>query len=490
MLSGAARLGSGLQSGLRSGHGSWKGRAPLLVALAYVVLLLCVPSQLVLGPLGAAGSPASLLGIAALVWWCASTVAGQNPVRGFSAMRVAVLALVLCVLAAYANGNAGGWYAPLTVRQETDELWTLAPPTLGHVSGMMISAGDRGLLAFAAWIGITLVVSDGIGSWRDLERLVTWLTWLGAAIAAIGLVQFVTGYNLAGSISLPGLVANSEIGGTQTRSIFNRVSATAVHPIEFGVVLACLFPLALHRTMHHWGRRGAFLSAVVPTVLIFIGANVSISRSAVLVTLVALLVLFLGWPARWRLRALLIAPVAVVALRLMIPGLVGTLVSLFTNLFDDPSVTGRTTDYGVVLDLYSDHWLIGRGLFTFIPRYYRILDNQYLMLLVEIGILGLLAVVLFLVVAFLDGIGARCARDPRSRHLGLALAASVAGGAIGMLTFDAWGFPMAAGVSFVVAGMAGAARRLARADAGSAAPDRPPAAARPAPERRTADVSG
>ncbi|MQW74787.1 hypothetical protein GHK92_02780 [Nocardioides sp. dk4132] len=466
-----------------------EGRAPLFVALAYVVLLLCVPSQLVLGPLGAAGSPASLLGIGALVWWCASTVAGQNPTRGPSGLRIAVLVLVLCVLAAYANGNAGGWYAPLTVRQETDELWTLAPQTITHVAGMMISAGDRGLLAFAAWMGITLVVADGIGSWRDLERLGAWLTWLGAVVAAVGLWQFVTGYNLAGSISVPGLVANSEIGGTQTRSIFNRVSATAVHPIEFGVVLACLFPLALHRTIHQWGRPRAFWSSAVPTVLILVGANLSISRSAVVVLMVGLLVLFLGWPARWRLRALLLAPVAVVALRVMIPGLVGTLISLFTNLLEDPSVTGRTTDYDVVLDLYSDHWLIGRGLFTFIPRYYRILDNQYLMLLVEIGILGLLAVLLFLVVAFLDGIGARVARDHRSRHLGLALAASVAGGAVGMFTFDAWGFPMAAGVSFVVAGMAGAARRLARADsAASSGPVEEALPAPPAPGRRPADA--
>jgi len=478
----------GVRARFRSGWG--EGQAPLFVALAYVVLLLCVPSQLVLGPLGAAGSPASLLGIGALVWWCASVVAGRNPTRGLSALRVAVLVLVLCVLAAYANGNAGGWYAPLTVRQETDELWTLAPPTIGHVSGMMISAGDRGLLAFAAWIGITLVISDGIGSWRDLERLVTWLTWLGAVVAAVGLWQFITGYNLAGSISLPGLVANSEIGGTQTRSIFNRVSATAVHPIEFGVVLACLFPLALHRTIHLWGRGRVFWTSAAATVLILVGANLSISRSAVVVLLVALLVLFLGWPARWRLRALFLAPVAVVALRVMIPGLVGTLISLFTNLFDDPSVTGRTTDYDVVLDLYGDHWLIGRGLFTFIPRYYRILDNQYLMLLVEIGILGLLAVLLFLAVAFLDGLGARVARDPRSRHLGLALAASVAGAAAGMFTFDAWGFPMAAGLSFVVAGMAAAARRLARADGEPAVPARPAGAARPAPERRTAGVRG
>ncbi len=82
-------------------------------------------------------------------------------------------------------------------------------------------------------------------------------------------------------------------------------------------------------------------------------------------------------------------PVAVVGLRLAIPGLVGTLYSLFSNLQNDPSVSGRTSDYAVVLGLFDQHAILGRGLFTFVPRYYRILDNQYLMILVELGVVGL-----------------------------------------------------------------------------------------------------
>ena len=37
----------------------------------WIVLLLCIPSVLVVGPLGAAGSPAQLLGLLAAVWWLA-----------------------------------------------------------------------------------------------------------------------------------------------------------------------------------------------------------------------------------------------------------------------------------------------------------------------------------------------------------------------------------------------------------------------------------
>src|SRR5680860_557050 len=120
-------------------------------------------------------------------------------------------------------------------------------------------------------------------------------------------------------------------------------------------------------------------------------------------------------------------PVAV-ALRLAIPGLLGTIVSLFTNFFNDPSISGRTQDYGVIFGVYADNPWFGRGLFTFVPRYYRILDNRYLMALVELGIIGLTAVIVFFVVGFFTARGAkRRATSADDRHIALALSASLVG---------------------------------------------------------------
>jgi len=247
-------------------------------------------------------------------------------------------------------------------------------------------------------------------------------------------------------------------------------------------VLGALLPLALHYALH---RRRSY-AAWIPTVLIFIGCAMSVSRSAVLVAGLAGLVLLLGWPPAWRWRALLVAPVAVVALRLFVPGLVGTMLSLFTNLFNDNSVTGRTDDYGTVLHLYTDHVWFGRGLFTFIPRYYRILDNQYLLLLLELGLVGLLAGLTVYVAGFLAArtafLHASAARD---RNLGLTLSASIAGLGLSLVTYDAWSFSMATGCTFLLVGMAGAAWRLARADRRSraAGPQAAPSAGASAAER-------
>lgn len=425
--------------------------------IAYAVLLLCVPSQLIFRPLGSPGTPANMVGLGALAWWAAATLGGRNPVRRFTPTRIVVLLLTCAVLASYAGAMLQGWYAPPDVRQETDEFWTLVLPTASETTSVMIRAADRGLLSFAAWVGVVLLTAEGLRSWRDVELVVEWLTWLGAFVATLGIVQFFTGIDVAAYLVVPGLSANSELGGVVGRSVLNRVSGTAVHPIEYGVVLGALLPLAVHRTIHRWGRPLALL----PVVLIFVGCFLSVSRSAVLVVLLALVVLLLGWPNRWRLRALAILPFAVVGLRLAVPGLVGTLMSLFKNLFNDPSVTGRTNDYDVVFALMGENPLLGRGLFTFVPRYYRILDNQFLVFGIELGIVGLVAAATFLFGTFFIARAAyRRARTARSRNLGLSLSASALGISFSFLTFDALGFPMAAGVTMLLAGLAGATWRL------------------------------
>ncbi|KQW48835.1 hypothetical protein ASC77_08895 [Nocardioides sp. Root1257] len=427
------------------------------IVVAYAVLLLCIPSQLIFGPLGAPGTPANMVGIAGLLWWACATIAGQNPVRGLTPTRFVVLLLTCAVLAAYVNGMVKGWYAPPNMRANTDELWTLVTPTVDETTTAMISAADRGLLSFAGWMGVVLVTAEGLRSWRDLDLLVEWLCWLGSFVAVLGLVQFFTGYDIAALFQIPGLTANAAFGEVVSRSVLNRVSATAVHPIEFGVVMGCLFPLALHRALMRWGSR----AATFPALLIGVAAFISVSRSAVLVVGAAFIVLLIGWPARWRWNALMLAPVAVVGLRLAIPGLVGTLYSLFSNLQNDPSVKGRTGDYSVVMGLYEQHAVLGRGLFTFVPRYYRILDNQYLMVLVELGVVGLVSCLLFFIVSFFSARrAARHALRPESRHLGLAVSASLVGMALAYATFDAWGFPMAAGMTFLLAGICGATWRL------------------------------
>lgn len=423
----------------------------------YVILLLCIPTRLIVGPIGAPGTPANLFAIVGLIWWSCAVVGGLLIRRGLSPTRICLGLFVASVLASYAAGHTLGWYQPADIHQVTDRLWRAAD--LAQVTSVVSSAADRGMLNIAGWVGIALVTADGIRSWRELDRVVTVLVGAGTFVASLGIIQYFTGLNLAAFLNVPGLTALTDFGNALSRSDLNRIVATSAHPIELGVVMSSVLPLALHRSLH--GRRWW---AWVPTVLIATASLMSVSRSAVVVAAVALFILFVSWPWRWRLWAIVILPFAAVLGRAALPGLLGTVRSLFTGLEHDPSIAGRTADYELVFRLVAERPLLGQGMSTFVPSVYRTIDNQALGILLQLGVLGATAFVALVVTSVVVAWRPRWRGMSSERaHLGVAVSASLAAIITSYATFDAWGFRHVAGLSFLFIGLAGAVWHLAGA---------------------------
>lgn len=442
----------------RHAYGAFEFMPAWRYSAVYAVLLLCIPTRLVVGPIGAPGTPANLVAMAGLLWWVCAVLGGLNPRRGLSPIRVAIGIFAICVLISFVAGHFAGWYQPADIHQRSDRLWR--PQSAAQVAVSVGSAADRGLLALAGWIGVALVTAEGIRSWRELERLIAWIVGAATFVASLGILQYFTGINLAGYFQIPGLTPLSDFGAALSRSDLNRIVSTSGHPIELGVIMAALLPLALHRSLFS-GRRITW----VPTLLIGLAALMSVSRSAIVVATLALLVMFLGWPNRWRLAALVALPVAGVIGPVALPGLLGTIRSLFTNLENDPSVAGRTDDYALVMGMVAEHPLFGQGLFTFIPMIYRTIDNQALVILLEIGIVGALAFATLVVVGVFSALTPRWSNaSDRQRHLGLAVAASLLGVVISYGTFDALGFRQVAGMTFLLVGLTGTVWYLVRDD--------------------------
>jgi O-antigen ligase len=89
------------------------------------------------------------------------------------------------------------------------------------------------------------------------------------------------------------------------------------------------------------------------------------------------------------------------------------------------------------------------------------LDNQYLVTTIDLGFVGLIALLALLGTAIVTGIRIRRAPvDPRSGQLGQALAASVAASACSLALYDGFSFPMAASLLFVVLGCVACLRRV------------------------------
>lgn len=434
-MTAPARAATGARAQRRPSWSALDGAGLLTI---YLVLLFLVPARLVAPGLGAAGRPAVIFGIGLLFLWVVTRMLPEQVLPGRQPVRWALAVFLVFFLIAYGLGAARG------------------------LPGPEARGADRALIVQLSLIGVTLVACDGISSRDRLDAVLRRLVLLGTLMGLVGALQFFTGFNLASRIRVPGLRLNAPIVdiGSRGGPDFARVAGTASHYIEYGVVLAMLLPIAIHLLLHARtpGQRQlwTFCSLVI-------GASIplSVSRAGTLALVLGLLLLGLAWEPGVQRRSAVIVVGATVVFQGVVPGLLGTIRSAFTNFNNDPSIQNRRSDYAEIVGYVQDRPWFGRGPGTFTPERYLLLDNQALLTTLEIGLLGALALLLLLVVAALcaRSVRHRAAR-PSSRHLGAVLAVGLVQGLVSALTFDALFFPIFAGLLFLYIGLCGALYRL------------------------------
>jgi O-antigen ligase len=126
----------------------------------------------------------------------------------------------------------------------------------------------------------------------------------------------------------------------------------------------------------------------------------------------------------------------------------------------------RTHDYPVAEAQWRAAPWFGHGPGTWLPANpLNIFDNQYLDAIVELGLIGTLALIVFLTVPAFVALGSRRrSRNQDLRMLAGALAAAGFVAPLASLTFDSLFFPMFANVYALVIGLTGACVRFAAAE--------------------------
>lgn len=404
----------------------------------YLILLMGIPAELVFEPLGAAGGPATLFAVVLfvfyLVTWLRNTSAldgGRQPIR------LAAILFTCVIVASYTSANRH------------------AMPILEK------NAADRGLIFVFGWLGVLLLAADGISNADRLRTLLRRVVFGATAMALLGMTQFFTGLDAANYIKIPGLTTLVPFTDLLSRGEFNRPSATASHPIEFGAVLAICLPLAIHQA--RFAPPGRRLRRWLQVAVIGMTAPMTVSRSAILGLLVVAIVLMPTWPKRDRRFAYVIVLISTVVLWATVHGLVGTIRGLFLSIGSDSSTASRSSAISAAGFYIAQHPWFGRGLGTFLPQTYFYIDDQYLTSLIETGIIGLLALLALFAVGWSVARSARRATaNPEGRHLAQCLAASIAVAAVSFATYDALSFSLASGLTFLILGCAGACWRLLR----------------------------
>lgn len=400
----------------------------------YMVVLFAIPSRLVIGPLGSAGALSMLLGLGSLSLWLLARIWRPLPIVDAIDPVRSVLALFLVAV--------GASYA-----------FAMSRP----ISPDEISPADVALISLASWTGTFLLTSDGVATRERLDKLIRRLATCGGLLAALGLAQFITRQTLVNMITIPGLTEVVTVG-TFFRDGRVRPSGTAHHPLEYGTLLTILFPIALHVAFHDRTRSAAV--RWFPPLAIGAVIAISSSRTAYLTAAVAIAVCMIGWTKRQRLAVAGMCVAGVLTLAIAAPRLIGSVASLFADADEDPSVTSRTDSFVVAWEFLLQHPFLGRGLGTFLPKY-RIFDNQWLLLMVSVGLVGTV-LFLWIAIAALVRLTAvyRATTDPATKDLATSLVAAVVAGFTSLIFFDAFAFPMTMGTLFFVLGICGALSRL------------------------------
>lgn len=410
------------------------------VLTIYLVLLLGVPSDQGIGALGGAGSLSTLFGLCMLLWWAWHHLRNFGP-HGSGRkqpIRTALAVFVACILISYVLAAL----APL-------------PYTDGNGSTLM-------LINTASYSGVILVANDGVHDRDRFMVLMRRLSLFVGVYALLGSIQFFSGINFVDHYQLPGLTSTG-VEGIDSRGGFVRSESTARHPLEYAAVLAMVLPVAL--TLGIRDTQRALLRRILPPGFIFLAAFISVTRSALLGILVGLLILVPTWERKIRTRLALIGTAGLAVLYVVVPGLAGTIVGMFSG--SDPSVDSRTSSFGAALEYFSLTPVFGRGLGTMNPTY-RIFDNQYFGLLIEIGLVGTLAFLVLVLGAALVAWRARRNGGPILGSLGPALAGGILAGALLCAFFDAFHFPQAVGMLMLMLGLCGAYQNV-NADTASTA---------------------
>ena len=434
---GGAAVAALLVLGVIAGVLVLSARDGCAVLTLLVVLLLLVPQPYVLvGPLKSVGNPALLVALAALAIWAASRVLNLIEAVELHPVRWILLAFTLAAMASYAAG-------------------LMRNLTAGERASM-----GRVVFLHLAYLGVALLAVDGLGSRDRITTLLQRLVLIGGVAAFIGILEFtISGFNYRQVMLLPGLTTNVDVA-SDTRSGFDRVAAASSHPIEFSVVMAALVPLALHFVLHAERRRWRFSLALVA---LLTAIPMSISRSGILTLAVSLAVYAVALTPRARLNAIVLGLIGLGVFRALVPGLLGTVTSLFRDVGTDPSIAGRTDDYASIPLLMEGHWWWGRGLGTFQPDVYFFLDNQYLAALLQGGMVGLVAIITLHVVGLGTARGVRRrGSDLALRSEAQALTAVIASLGVAALFFDAFSFRQSAFLLFLAVGCAGAHWSLVR----------------------------
>jgi O-antigen ligase len=282
---------------------------------------------------------------------------------------------------------------------------------------------------------------------REVPRFAALMVFLGVIVALGTIVEYRTHYNVFYTlwgkvlpVTAPNLLDQVDSIGRLT------VYGPTLQPLELAAMLAMVLPFAILGAIDAATRRRRVLYAIAVGLLL--AGGVATARKTSLVVPAAAILVLLAYRPRQVLRLML-------KLGLLLAVLVHFVINqLEPGHFNSAlTTTDRTARYDAVTPDVLSHPLLGRGYESYDPQKYRILDNQYLDLLITVGLIGLVSYLAIFGAMMLAAHTTIRGPDPRRSSLALGAFATVASIAIASALFDVLSFPHVPYLLFFVGAM-------------------------------------
>jgi hypothetical protein len=344
---------------------------PWLMAV-FLAMVFLVPIDAMSVPLhlGAQGNPDRVLLLVTLGLWIPVLIVGSRRVRPrlrFTRIHLWVfLFLAVCFASLALNGNELAIYTEVS-------------PT---VKKLLL------LVSFAAFF----VIAASVIRPREVPKFIGLMVILGVIVAIATIIESKTRFNpfyslwkTVAPVKLPAEIDQLDDIGRLT------VDGPTSEPLELAALLAMVFPFAVVGAVDAATRRRRWLYIIASTILLA-GAIATARKTSIVAPAVGFLVL-IAYRPRTMLRALRIAIVPLfIAVHLIAPGQIGSVVSelLPGHVNTVSTTTVRVARYDAVRPDIMSHLWLGRGFQSYDPKKYRVLDNEYLGLLIGVGLIGTL----------------------------------------------------------------------------------------------------
>jgi polysaccharide biosynthesis protein PslJ len=291
--------------------------------------------------------------------------------------------------------------------------------------------------------GAFFVIAVSVIRPAEVPRLVKFMLGL-ASITAIGvLVEYRLGYNAFYNwtgLVFPGTDPPPDIG-TYDSIGRKTIVGPGGHPLAAAMMMSIALPFALVGALDAKERRTKVWHALAAALML--AAAMATQRKTSFVVPVVSIAVLCAYRPRAMLRMLPWGLVLLIAIHGVAPGALGGVTDqLKPGAFSGVLTTqDRVDDYGAIKPEIAAHLMLGRGYESYDQIKYRILDNQYLTLIVNVGLLGILAYLGVIAAALWYAHRCTRSRDPARARVGIAAMATITGMLVGSALLDTLALP-------------------------------------------------